>query len=382
MTNLIVGLLIGILLGVACLYIVRRSSQAVETQMKDSFANLSQQALQTNAEQVVRLAKEVLSGQTEAAKSELEKETGLIDKSLGTMNERLVELQGFVQKADKDREGSHRALSAQLQAAAQETAKLRQTADQLGTALASPQHRGQWGERMAEDVLRLAGFIKGVNYLKQHQLVGATRPDFTFPLPNGLKLNMDVKFPLANYLRYLDAKSEDEHRRYGKAFVDDVKNRVKEASSRDYINPADNTVDYALVFIPNEQVYASIYELNPAIIDEALRQKIVLCSPLTLYAVLAVIRQAAENVRMERRAFEMAGLINDFVKQWGSFKEELERLGKQLETARGTHERMATTRLRQLEKPLDKIEELRSESGELALPDAKPAGERTSEPQQ
>ena len=82
---------------------------------------------------------------------------------------------------------------------------LSESTQALRSALANPQARGQWGERMAEDVLRLAGFVENVNYVKQTQIDGGTgRPDFTFPLPKGHELYMDVKFPLAGYLRYLD----------------------------------------------------------------------------------------------------------------------------------------------------------------------------------
>jgi len=169
-----------------------------------------------------------------------------------------------------------------------------------------------------------------------------------------------VKFPLENYVHYLDAKSDSERAEYGKAFINDVKGRIKEAATRDYINTAENTVDYALVFIPNEQVYGAIHELDPGVVDAALQSRIVLCSPLTLYAMLAVIRQAAENVRMEQKANEMGKFINEFAKQWEKFKEEMDKLGRQMETARGTYESMLTTRTRQLEKPIDKIEELRS----------------------
>ena len=374
MTGLIIGLVIGVLLGVGCLYLVLRSRRAGDDQMKDAFANLSQEALRANAENVVRLAKEVLSAQTEAAKQELAGDKKLIDQNLDSMGKRLVELQQVVQKADKEREGSHKALSSQLQSAAEETLKLRQVTSQLSTALASPQHRGQWGERMAEDVLRLAGFIEGINYSKQEQVEqGASRPDFTFPLPNGLKLNMDVKFPLANYIRYLDAESDEDKQRLGKAFIADVRNRIKEAASRDYIDPGQNTVDYALVFIPNEQVYAAIYEIDSSIVDEALGHKIVLCSPLTLYAVLAVIRQASENFAMEQKASEMSDLINQFAKQWAAFKDEMDKLGSQLDTAQKTYGRLATTRTRQLEKPIDKIEELRSSREHPALEE--PGGE-------
>ncbi len=369
MPQLIAGLLIGILLGVAAVYLLTRSRRNAQEETRNTFATLSQQALQANSEQVVRLAREVLSAQTDSARKDLEGEKKLIDQNLETMQKRLTDLRDFVQRADKDREGSHRAVAAQLQAAMQETLRLRQTTEQLSNALSSSQHRGQWGERMAEDVLRLAGFIENVNYFKQQQVAtGATRPDFTFPLPNNLKLNMDVKFPLDNYLRYLKAQTDDERQRLGKAFIADVKNRVKEAASRDYINTDDNTVDYALVFIPNEQVYASIHEMDPSVLDEALRQKNVLCSPLTLYAVLAVIRQAAENVRMERKAIEMVGLINAFAKQWTLFKDELDKLGEQLGTVCKTHERLSTTRIRQLEKPLDQIEHLRTTHEPEALP--------------
>ncbi len=361
MTQLIVGLIVGIAVGLGCVYFVLRHRGAADARMKDAFATLSQEALQANAENMLRLAKETLSGQTEAAKKELETDKKLIDQNLETMGKRLGELQQFVQNADKAREGSHKALASQIQSAAGETLQLRQTTEQLNKALANPQRRGQWGERMAEDVLQLAGFIEGVNYFKQKQTdTGSTRPDFTFPLPNGLKLNMDVKFPLANYVRYLDADSDSEHQRYGKAFIADVKMRVKEAASRDYINPAENTVNCALVFIPNEQVYGCIHEMDPSLMDTALKSRIVLCSPLTLYAMLAVVRQAAENAAMERQASEMANLITEFAKQWGAFKEEMDRLGSQMDTARKPYARMSPPRTRQREKPIDKIEELRS----------------------
>ena len=368
MLHLTVGLIVGFVLGLGCAWFVLRARRSDDDKMKDAFAGLSQQALQANADQVVRLAKEVLSAQTDAAKGELQSNKKLIDQSLETMGKRLAEVQGLMQKVDRDREGSHQALSSQLRGAVQETLRLRQTTEQLTTALASPQHRGQWGERMAEDVLRLAGFVEGISYHKQQTLGQGTRPDYTFPLPNDLRLNMDVKFPFANYKSYLEAETDADRERYGKAFIGDVRDRIKEAASRDYINPADRTVNYALVFIPNEQVYASIYELNSSIIDEALARKIVLCSPLTLYAVLAVIRQAAENVQMERQAVEMANLIGAFMKQWGNFKGELDKLGRQLETAQKTYGSLATTRVNQLEKPVDKIEELRSARGELAPP--------------
>ena len=99
-----------------------------------------------------------------------------------------------------------------LQVHAEITQLLSSTTNSLREALASSNARGQWGERMAEDVLRLAGFHEGVNYLKRTAVVGEGTgiPDFTFLLPKGHVLFMDVKFPMAAYLKYLEAGTEAE----------------------------------------------------------------------------------------------------------------------------------------------------------------------------
>src|SRR5690606_13042735 len=122
-----------------------------------------------------------------------------------------------------------------LRSHAEVTQTLSESARALKEAMASPSARGQWGERMAEDVLRLAGFVENVNYRKQTQLEGASgRPDFTFPLPKGHELYMDVKFPMAAYLRYLEAGSDAERQAHRAEFLRDVRARVRELAKRDY----------------------------------------------------------------------------------------------------------------------------------------------------
>ncbi|MBI5050627.1 MAG: DNA recombination protein RmuC, partial [Nitrospirae bacterium] len=136
---------------------------------------------------------------------------------------------------------------------------------------------------------------------------------------------------------------------------------IKQVTTRDYINPAENTVDYVIMFIPNEQVYSFINESDTTIMDEALRQKVILCSPFTLYAVLAVIRQAIENFNLERTASEILKLLGDFSKQWGLYKEKFEAMGKRLDDAKKEYDMLANTRSNMLERPLKKIEELRKQ---------------------
>jgi DNA recombination protein RmuC len=212
---------------------------------------------------------------------------------------------------------------------------------------------------MAEDVLRLAGFLEGVNYRRQASLPGSGRPDYSFFMPNGLLLHMDVKFPLDNYARYLEAANDIERVARRDQFLRDVRDRVKEVTTRGYLDATDETVDCLLLFIPNESVYAFVQEHDREILDDALRNKVVLCSPLTLYAVLAVVRQAVDNFCLERTSNEILSLLGEFSRQWEKYATQLDRVQQRFEGVSKEYAALMTTRHRALQRPLDKIDSLR-----------------------
>ena len=96
-----------------------------------------------------------------------------------------------------------------MQGIGQQTKNLTDSTNNLREALSSTRARGQWGERMADDILRMLGFVEGINYRRQEVIPGAgSRPDFVFLLTDGLQMNMDVKFPFENYVKFLGEKSE------------------------------------------------------------------------------------------------------------------------------------------------------------------------------
>lgn len=340
--------------------------ESLINRIKESFGALSLDALSKNTEDFLKLANETLSKQTQMGEKDLEGKKKLIDQTLEAMKGDLQRVQNLVTSFEKDREKKFGELANQLKSTAEQTGKLQETTSQLRAALANTKARGQWGERMAEDVLRLAGFVEGINYRKQKTLeTTGTRPDYTFLLPQDLTVNMDVKFPLDNYLRYLEADGESDKEGYKNQFLRDVKGRIKEVTTRDYINPEENTVDYVIVFIPNEQVYAFINENDSSLLDEALNKKVILCSPITLYAILAVIRQAVDNFSLEKTAGQILSLLGSFNKQWANFLKSLEKMGKRIDEAQKEFVVLTSTRRNQLERPLRQIEDLRKQRGIL-----------------
>jgi DNA recombination protein RmuC len=377
--EIVVGILVGLVAAAAVVVPVviawarRGPVEAADTEELEWEARLLADEQRRFGEELLSRLHEAnrahLEHQRVLAGTELDGKKALIDQQLHAMTAELGKVGELVRGLDAERRTAFGELTNELQRQHEGLNALAENTRQLREALASQKARGQWGERMAEDVLRLSGFLEGVNYRKQTVLPGSGgRPDYTFFMPNGLLLHMDVKFPLDNYLRFLDAPSELEQRRYRDQFLKDVRERVRELTGRGYLDAGAETVDCLLLFIPNEQVYAFVQEHDRALLDEALRQKIVLCSPLTLYAVLAVIRQAVDNFRLEKTSNEILALLGEFSRQWEKYVVQLDKVQQRFESVSKEYAALMSTRHRALQRPLDKIETLRH--SEPALTDA------------
>jgi DNA recombination protein RmuC len=309
-------------------------------------------------EATLAVASDRLDTEARAGARELDLHRQAIGRQLDAMGVELRTVTELIGTIQRERAEQHGAVVRGLDEAVRTTARLADTTQSLREALASPKARGQWGERMADDVLRLAGMSEGVNYRKQKAIAGGRVPDFTFLLPRGLCLHMDVKFPVDNYLRYLEAATDRDRDRCRDAFLRDVRNRVRELAGRGYADAA-TTVGYQLLFIPNESVYSFIGEHAPPLADEALRHKVVLCSPFTLFAVLGVIRQAVDGFMLERTTDEILAALAGFTEQWQRFGEQIDVLGRRLTSAQNAFDELAGTRRRRLQRELDEIDQIR-----------------------
>ena len=348
MAGFIIGFLAGAVLGAGIALVVGvLRSKAGDKQLRETFSALAAEALDANSQRLTTTAGAQLDGKKE-----------LIEKSVQAVNERLDQVRKYLQTVEATRKEDLGKLAGSV-------SSLTVTTSQLHEMLASSKRRGAWGERMAEDVLRLAGLAEGINYTKQSSEFAGdnSRPDFTFSLPNDLRVNMDVKFPLDHYKAYLDAEDDAGRAQSLKALTQAVRNHVKAVAGRGYIDPKSGTVPYVIVFMASEQVFATVLEAQPDLLDDALKMKVVLTSPLTLYAMLSVMRQAAEHANLMKTADEVITLMGIFDKQWQKYNEEVDRLGKQIDTVAKQFQFVSTTRRDMLQKPLDKIEQLRTSRG-------------------
>ena len=350
----VLGVAVLVLAGALVVVVRRDDSKGLDDRLKLEFQSLTQAALRESREELER----ELSRHSSAGSRELEGKKALIDQQLYNIRSELVRVTDLVRGIEKDREAKFGQLAEQIRNVGEQASALTASTNTLGAALANSRARGQWGERMAEDIFRLMGLREGVNYRKQRAMgSNGSIPDFTFLLPRGETLNMDVKFPLDNYVRYLESEEDSDR----SAFLRDVRQKLKEVSSRGYIDTSQGTLDYVLLFIPNESVYSFIHENDPNLLDDALKNKVIWCSPSTLYCVLAVVRQAVDNFAMEQTSNEIISLMGAFNEQWQKYQQSVDTLGSRLDSTQRAYEKVRGTRSRALERPLRKIEELRQQ---------------------
>lgn len=346
----IIIFIVGLLVGSLFVYFFRQreinSIKKNENDLKNAFSTLSREALDSNQKSFFELARNQFENLTKSSGQQLDEKKKLIDSTIKEMKSHLENLAKQTTELKGQMENSQQGIS-----------RLTDTTSKLRQILSSSQARGQWGERMVEDILNFIGLIEGVNYKKQSQ-EGTDRPDYTFYLPQSKHVNMDVKFPLNHYENFISAETDAEKNSEKKQFMMDVRNHVKAIAKRSYIDPEGGTVDYVLMFIPNESIYTFLNQEDIELIDFSLQNKIILCSPITLYAVLSLIRQAVSSFAMEKQAGEMQKLIGLFAKQWQLFVDKMDTMGKSLGTVQKHFEDLVTTRSRQLEKPMEKIGEL------------------------
>ena len=324
--------------------------------LQDAFKATASDVLSQSTTELLKLAEERFKALVKAGDTNLEGKKQLIDANLKDMSDTL---KGLVDRSTRLEEG--------LSSSQAATEKLRSTTEGLRLVLSSSQKRGQWGERMVEDILQTVGLVKGINYRVHDPVASGEIPDFTFLLPKNKTINLDVKFPIDQYERYLEADSDVEADEAKKRFLSAVKNHVKDVAGRGYIDPAQGTVDYVMVFIPNESVYGFIHQNDPTLLDFALKKRIILCSPITLYAVLSLVRQAVQNFGLEERAGEILSLLEQFQTQWGKYVKEMEKMGGAIDKAKETYTSLVNVRTNKLEKPLRKITEIQGGGQENLL---------------
>ncbi|MYE09039.1 MAG: DNA recombination protein RmuC [Acidimicrobiaceae bacterium] len=245
---------------------------------------------------------------------------------------------------------------------------------ELHLTLANPQRRGDWGQLLCEDILRSTGFQHRIHYEKQLTFPDGTgRPDFTVFVADGRLLHVDAKFPLPGYRKLEQAETDEARDAARKEFIADIKRHVKAVVDSGYV-ASEATVGFCVLFFASPAVFAAAVEADRDLIQHALERRVVLTDAGTLMAVLMLVKSASDAFRFQSHTRDILRIVAEFQSEWGKFTQHLDTCDKQLATFSRSFGRLTSTRRRQLQRQLDRIDGLDTddEHGENIAPEAVP----------
>jgi DNA recombination protein RmuC len=203
--------------------------------------------------------------------------------------------------------------------------------NQLHDILRAPKLRGGLGELLLADLL--AQVLPPEHVSLQHGFRSGERVDAAIRLGDGL-VPIDAKFPLEDFRRMLEAPDDDARARTRKAFVARVRKHIDDVAAK-YILPDEQTYDFALMYIPAENVFyeAIVRDEGRELAAYALEQKVIPVSPSTLYAYLQAIVLGLRGLRIESQAQEVMSQLGRLAGDLGKLREDMRLVGKHLGNA-------------------------------------------------
>jgi DNA recombination protein RmuC len=201
----------------------------------------------------------------------------------------------------------------------------------LQEILRAPKLRGGLGEFFLEDLL--AQILPPQHFATQHVFRSGDKVDAVIKLGTSL-VPVDAKFPLENFKRILDAGGDEDKIRAKKQFSIDVKKHI-DAIAGKYILPDEGTYDFALMYIPAENVYYETIIKDEApeekgLTHYAMTKHVIPVSPNSLYAYLQAILLGLRGMKIEDRAKEIIQYLSRLQSDFGKFREEFSLVGKHL----------------------------------------------------
>ncbi len=302
-------------------------------QLQGVFGELARDSLQSNSEVFLQLARERLTRQQLDASSALKEREIAIESLVQPIREALAKTETQILSIERERIDAFATLKSQMEVLASGQSLLSRETRNLVTALRRPEVRGQWGEITLKRLVELSGMTAHVDFTEQHHHMtetGVIRPDMIVHMPEQRDIVVDVKTPLEAYLAAVEAPDDEERAVQLRRHAHIVGVRVRELSSKQYWSQFEHSPDFVVLFLPGDQFLAAALQENPGLMDESLRQNVMLATPTSLIALLKAVAYGWKQTLLADNAAEIRRLGEDVYKRLAVFGEHLGKLGRSL----------------------------------------------------
>lgn len=270
---------------------------------------------------------------------------------LKPLNEKLAEFKTKVEET-YDKESKQRfSLEERIKELVALNNQISEDANNLTKALkGSSKIQGNWGEMILESILEKSGLKKGSEYFTQEFIANEKgeriqnnqhkymQPDVIVVYPGGRKIIIDSKVSLTAYVKYVEADEDKDKLIAEKEHIISVRQHIDELSNKAYQDYVES-LDFVMMFIPNEPAYILAMQLDSALWDYAYRKRILLINPTNLVASLKVVADLWKRENQSRNAQEIARRGAILYEKFVRFVETLQEVGKNIEKAQGSYDK-------------------------------------------
>jgi DNA recombination protein RmuC len=289
----------------------RDALQQAQDRLADTFKALAADALRSNNDEFLKRAGDTL--------------VKPVAESLKDVRDKISEL-------EKTRASAYGSLSEQLKSLALAQASLQTETTKLSTSLSTTKTAGTWGELQLRRVVELAGMVEHCDFTEQES-AGDQRPDLVVNLPYGQRIVVDAKAPTDAYREA--ASTSDPKVRAAKLaeHAAKVRSHVDALSAKAYWQQFQPSPEFVVLFLPGDQFLSAALEADPALIDRAIRGRVLPVTPSTLVALLKAAAYGWRQESVSKNAEEIRDLGQQLYDRIATYLEHFEKVGHGLETA-------------------------------------------------
>lgn len=310
--------------------------ESVHRQLQDVFTSLSADALKSNNEAFLQLARTELERVRGEAKGDIEKSGKAIEELLAPIREGLKTYDDKLAHIEKERTRTFGELTQRLQQVGEASDALKEETQNLVDALRAPAVRGRWGEIQLQRVCELAGMLEYCDFDTQASVDtddGRLRPDLVVRLAGGRNIVVDAKAPLAAYLEAMSAPDDDARRELLRKHASQIRAHVTSLSRKAYWEQFSPAPGFVVLFLPGEVFFSAALEHDPALLEFGATSNVILATPTTLIAMLRTAALGWQQESITRNAEEISRLAKELYERLATLGGHFDRVGRGLKSA-------------------------------------------------